>query len=453
MIRPRVWLVVALVLLGCPSKDPAKSGEAGQRASAATVTWTDAGMAELDAFGVRVPMPAGDLAPAAHPSITEDDAKKRLAVPMANGEARLVYKVGDAWFVGGTTKVPVDMRSAPSLDDAYGTILEKAPKETAQRVFLEAKKGGDDAMVKLLLGAADVDVPAWDVAYASLPEPSKEQVKNALARTLETGGPTRGMRRAVTILPLRAPDGKPVRNFGARARELTSHEIREPRAVAALLRTMAAEPKEHAADLGFACVLLDRVKKSTSADAQGNEALIDAAGFFVATATIASGFEKVPCSQLESLLGDDLCQPFFRCGPNGLLSGTETTLQDEPLCTKEQLAKALAQELDRSPKDVVAITNGTRPSYYAFATMTAGGRLPKPFLDAHARRQFAITQPKEPSCEGGGVTPNTPCHADEATLRYFACAHEPGAVHVGLTRFKVDEKTKKISEVSASLPP
>ena len=451
MIRRVALVLLSATLLACPSKDPAKSSGG---ASAATIAWNDAGTAELDAFGVRVALPAGDLpAPpkAGTIKVVEDDAKRRLAVPIANGEARLVYKIGDGWFVGGTTKVPVDMRSAPALEEAYGAIFEKASKETSQRVFAEAKKGGDDAMVKLLLGAADVDVPGWDEAYAALPEPSKEQVKKALARALDADAPTRGLRRAVTILPLKTPDGKPVRNFGARARDLTSREVREPRAVAVLLRVMAADTTQHAADAGFACVLLDRVKKASLADAQGKEALVDAAGFYVANVGL-HGLTP-PCSHLESLLGEELCQPFFRCGPNGPLAGNETTLQDEPLCTKEQLVKAFAQELDRSPKDVMALTGGARPAYYAFASMVAGDRLPKPFVEAHARRAFTITQPKEPSCESGGLVPGTPCHADEASLRYFACAHEPGTVQVGLVRFKVDEKTKKISEVSASLPP
>lgn len=450
--RPALALLFALALLGCPSKDRAKSGGG---VSAATLAWTDAGTAELDAFGVRVALPPGEVPPPAQAGaikVFEDDAKRRLAVPIANGEARLVYKIGDGWFVGRTTKMPVDMSSAPPLDDAYGAILGGASKETALRVFAEAKKGGDDAMVKLLVGAADVDVAGWDEAYAALAEPAKEQVKKTLARALEETAPSRGLRRAVTLLPLRTADGKPVRDFGARVRHLTKGDIVEPRGTAVLLRTLAANRDDLAVNLGWVCSLLGRVKTAPIPDAQGKEALVDAAAFVVASAAL-HGHDKPPCEHLESMLGDERCLPFFRCGPNGPLAGTETTLQDEPLCTKEQLVKAFAQEVDRSPKDVVAMTAGARPAYYAFASMTAGGRLPKAFVDAHARRAFVITQPKEPSCEGGGLSPGMPCHADEATLRYFACAHEPGAVQVGLSRFKVDEKTKKISDVSASLPP
>ena len=69
----------------------------------------------------------------------------------------------------------------------------------------------------------------------------------------------------------------------------------------------------------------------------------------------------------------------------GPLTGRETSKQDEPLCTKEQVTRALAQELERTPAHVLAITNGTRPQLFAFAALVAEGKLPASFTTAHAR--------------------------------------------------------------------
>ena len=83
----------------------------------------------------------------------------------------------------------------------------------------------------------------------------------------------------------------------------------------------------------------------------------------------------------------------------------------------------------------------------------ATGKVPPTFGVAHARRRYALVQPKEPSCESG-VAQDTPCHCDEATLRDQSCRQPVSStVRVGVCKFDVDDKQKKLLNVVAALPP
>src|SRR5690606_12016656 len=140
------------------------------------------------------------------------------------------------------------------------------------------------------------------------------------------------------------------------------------------------------------------------------------------------------CSALVDALGDDWCVPWLRCADGKPLTGNETTKQDEPLCTPDELAKAIDAGLARTPDDVVAAATGTRTAMFAYAAL-APARLPPAFLAAHERRRFPLTQPKEPHCESG-VSPGAPCHCDEPVIRDGACRHRESAiVSVGVCRF------------------
>ena len=300
----------------------------------------------------------------------------------------------------------------------------------------------------MLIDGASADGHEWEDAFAKLPEARMAEVKTALAGLLERGKPTTGLRRAVVLTPLRDPAV-----LAARIKEL-SDPLREPRALAVMLRALASLDKAQASKL--ACEVLGRKPLDTAnvggkstpeeIDLPGREALVEAALLSVA----AAGTE---CAEAAALLGDDVCLPSFRCNEQGPLSGRETTKQDEPLCTKEQLAQAVTKDLARAPADVIALTGGTRPQLFAFATLTAGGKVPESVAAAHTRRRYAVTQPKEPECESG-VAPGTPCHCEEAIVRDQACRHREGnSVSVGVCKFDIDDKQKKLSGMVATAPP
>jgi hypothetical protein len=186
--------------------------------------------------------------------------------------------------------------------------------------------------------------------------------------------------------------------------------------------------------------------KPEEIDAPGREALVEASLLAIAAAGGS-------CKHTAALLGEDHCHPSFRCGEGGPLSGREASKQDEPLCTKAELEAAVTRELARAPLDVLALTGGSRPQLFAFAALVAEGKVPESFTTAHARRRYTLVQPKEPTCEGG-IAPGTPCHCDEATLRDQTCRHpESGVVSVGLCKFTIDDKQKKLLNVVATLPP
>ncbi|HSO31299.1 MAG TPA: hypothetical protein VLT33_02250, partial [Labilithrix sp.] len=133
--------------------------------------------------------------------------------------------------------------------------------------------------------------------------------------------------------------------------------------------------------------------------------------------------------------------------------GRETSKQDEPLCTKEQIATAAAKELERAPADVLGLTSAARPQLFAFAVLAATDKVPAAFVAAHAHRRYPLTQPAEPPCESGGA-PGTPCHCDEAVIRDQACRHpDSKTVSVGVCRFDIDEKAKKLVNVVVTAPP
>ncbi len=443
----RVFLcapVIVLALAACRDS----SSSSGGAPSNAEIRWHDGGPPDL-ALGDRVmPLPSGELADAARPTITQDAQGKRIAYPLASGESRLVYVVGDNLYLGPRTKAPLDFATAPDLDHALGALFENAgPRRGALAADVNTAKG-EAGVVHLLVDGASVEGREWDDAYAKLPGASAAEVKSGLAVLLEKGKPTAGLRRAVAVVPLRerAPAA-----LAARIRELAD-PMREPRAAAVMLRALATSDKAQAGTV--ACEVLDhkpldlKAAKGTpqEIDGPGREALAEAALLAIA----ASGTE---CKHVTELLGEDTCTPAFRCSPAGPLDGRETSKQDEPLCTKEQLSAAVAKDLERAPADVLGLTNGARPQLFAFAALESAGKVPPMFVTAHARRRYPLVQPAEPACETGGP-PGSPCHCDEATIRDQTCRHpESKTVSVGVCKFEIDDKQKKILNVVVTTPP
>jgi hypothetical protein len=295
------------------------------------------------------------------------------------------------------------------------------------------KELGDAGVAKMLAAAAHVDDPVWDDAFAKLPETARGDVKKQLAHALEPGSPPGGLTRAVRFASL--DDKSRVGAWATKVRELLD-PVREPAAAAVLVRAVAKLDPAEGASLGCD-VLHKKVKEESLAEA--------------AALAVANG--KGDCAALVDALGDNWCISWFRCAKGKPLSGSEATNQDEPLCTAAELGSAITAELERKPDDVIAASSGTRTSLFAYAALVAKNKVPAAFVTAHERRRFALAQPKDPSCESG-VTPGTACRCDEPVIRDGVCRHrESSTVSVGVCRFDVDDKTKKITNVVATLPP
>ncbi len=400
---------------------------------------SDGGKVVVAYAGKTAPVPTNDLGHGGpRVPVVRDESGKRLAYPLPGGGARIVYVVGDGLFLGPSGPAvrgggQTDFSAAPSLDDALGAIFENAEGRRALAVGEVKKEKGDAGVARMLGAAAHVDDPAWDEAFAALPDAAKEDVKKRLAASLEPGSPPGGIARAVRFAAL--DDGARAPVLAARIHELVA-QGREPRATAVLLRAVAKSDPARAAGVG--CDVLH----AKPAD----DVLVEAAAIAVAR----GGGD---CDVIEAALGDDACAPWFRCASGKPLDGREATKQDEPLCTKQELASAIDGELARTPDDVMRAASGTRTGLFAFAALAAKDRVPAAFASAHARRRYAVAQPKDPACDGA-MTPGTPCRCEETVLRDWACRHRESQVaSVGVCRFEIDDKTKKIQNVVATLPP
>jgi hypothetical protein len=296
----------------------------------------------------------------------------------------------------------------------------------------------------MLVDGAGTSAPVWDTTFAKLSPPRKEEVKAALAKRLEPGQPVNGLLRAVVLAE--PPEAKAL---ASRARELV-RPLREPRALAVVVRALAKKDEREAARLGCEVLAVKPLAPAEGTaeeiDRPGREALVEAA-----LLAIAAG--KGDCEHVQpALLGDDLCLPLFRCGPAGPLTGQEPSRQDEPLCDDDALMRGVPRELARPASEIVSLSYAVRPELWAFTVLAGRNRLPPELVKAHERRGYALVQPNGPSCDD--VPPGTQCHCDEATVRDFTCRH-PGSstVSVGLCKWAVDDAKKKLTNVVASPPP
>lgn len=445
----RISRLLTIALALAPMLGACRSSSSPGGTAAAEIRWHDGGTADLVVGDRVLAIPAGELADGARPSITQDTDAKRFAYVTLAGDSRLVYAVGGGLWVGPRVKSPADFATAPDLDHALGSLFENAGDRREALVSDVKKAKGDPGVARLLVDAAHVDAREWDETYVKLPEANAAAVRFALGALLEKGKSTSGLRRAVLLVPLREAAQAPV--LAARVRELADSN-REPRASAVMLRALAASDKALASAVG--CDVLGHAPLDTvnakgtpeEIDGPGREALAEAAALAIAT---GAG----ECKHVAALLGTDLCLPSFRCGASGPLDGRETTKQDEPLCTKEQLSGLVTKELERSPSDVLGSGSSARPALFAFAALTLAGKVPAPLVTAHTRRRYTLVQPTEPSCETGGP-PGSPCHCDEATVRDQTCRHpESKTVSVGICKFDVNDKQKKILDVVVAIPP
>lgn len=436
-------VLASIALSGCKGT----GGSAARPVPQATLAWNDAGGASLTIGERTAPVPAGDLRLGATPPVDHDEAGTRFSYVAADERIRVVYAVGDGLYFAKPGEAHAG--KAPETLAALGGLFEAAtPRE---RFVSDVKKAlGEPGLVRMLVDGADVEAPEWPSTLASLPAARAEEVRSLLAETLEPGKPTRGMKRAVALLPLAELAKRP--GFAARAAE-PRVQADQPRAAAAMIRALAAADAVAASSL--ACDALERAAGADAGappvDAEGKNLLLEAAALTLAKA--APGGRT--CPALSALLAD-ACTPHVRCGADGPLTGRETTKQDEPLCSPPELGPIVLRELQRPIPEVVAGTSATRTTLFAYAALVASSAkdaaLPAPFVLAHARRRYALSQPETPSCDGAEI--GRPCRCDEPMVRDQACRNEPGGlVRVGVCAFTVDDASKRITNVVASAPP
>lgn len=432
-------IAIALGLVGCPKSQPP---------SDAKLEFSDGGGYVVSYSGKTAPVPLNDLGHGgARVPVVQDEQGKRLAYALPGGGSRIVYVVGDSLFLGSSSPAVRgggmnDFSNAPRLEDALGAIFEQATTRRALAVTEVKKELGDAGVAKMLAAGAHVDDPAWDGAFAKLPDAARGDLKNLLARTIEPGSPPGGLARAVRFAAL--DDKSRAHVWASKVRELLD-PVREPAAAAVIVRAIAKLDPAEGASLGCD-VLHKKVVAKDATDGAARDSLAEAAA-------IAVAHGKADCAATVDALGESWCVPWFRCAKGKSLTGRETTNQDEPLCTPAELATEIAAELERKPDDVMAGASGTRTTLFAYAALATTKKVPAAFVTAHERRRFALTQPKDPSCESG-VAPGTACRCDEPVIRDAVCRNrESSMVSVGVCRFDVDHKGKKIGNVVATLPP
>jgi hypothetical protein len=261
------------------------------------------------------------------------------------------------------------------------------------------------------------------------------------APLVTVGAPTDGLADAVAKNDLTSPavlSGMP-----ARLRELAKAG-KEPRAAGVMLRALTVAKKDDAAALS--CELLDTLPQIKPYDTPESRAFVDAA-----LLSIAHG--KGACApKVVTRLGQDKCLPLFRCKDGKKLARGATTDQKEPLCSADDLAREVEDELARPKADVLVDKDAYYTERWALAALRALNAVPPEFEKAHARRQYALTQVATPEC-GMGIDIGKPCHTDEAAIRDQACRNETSPVSFSFTRFEVSDDKKTISNVVEGSPP
>jgi hypothetical protein len=228
----------------------------------------------------------------------------------------------------------------------------------------------------------------------------------------------------------------------------------EPRASAVMLRALSATPEARKRASAIGCDVLKR-PAGPSSDEPGSEELVEAALLAIANDS------PLACADAVQAALVDMCIPQLRCSGGAPMTGREADSHwDEPTCTKPELATAVTKELERPASEILDLAAGTRRELFALAALAAADKVPPAFVAAQERRRYAVVQPKDPACENG-LAPNTPCHCDENTVRAYGCRagspHKPAGestgVHVGVCKFEIDDKNKKLTNVVATPPP
>jgi len=358
-----------------------------------------------------------------------------VAFRTVDGKWANVVWLGNATRRGPVTTAPLDYPTC------LGTMI--ANEKDAPAIVDQVRASKGKTGVAMVLGkAAGLEGPTWETRVKTLTDDERAELSKVLeAAVLSASEPALVVSRAVAIVDVASlPDEKLIDRISP---IVTAKEPEGSLGASVLLRVLARKK----ADVGkLACKGLgSRAWKLDEPDPE-RRLLLDA--MLMAIANLG-----IDCDAASTLVTEEPCASTLRCGPKGPVLPNETSDQTEPLCTGESMQKALATELSRATKDVVADPHAGRTSFYAFAAHTLGKRPALKSLEKqHARRLYAIAQPKTPECETLAET-GKPCHAQEAVLRDYACRNEGDTVTVGTLKLRVSDEKKTISDVVTAAPP
>jgi hypothetical protein len=423
----RSGLILALALLLCACKQdpqPAK-GDMPESAIEARIERGDGGRSSLVAGKFQAVALSRDEAE----GVVVSDAT-RVAVRSKRGGFRVFHAVGDR-LVAEPDLLP-DWKAA-SLETEIRALWTANPESHAAFLAEGKRRGGDEAVARLLARTIDLDDAAWKSAEGALPEDKKRLLRAEVRRSLEPGAPSDPLLGAVASVDLAEPAIQA--GLAIRIRELAGQRpVPHPRAVGAMLRALARSRSEEAGRVG--CDVL------ATADPALGGAAVDAA-------LLAVAHTKARCTDaVLKLLKDERCHPSFRCGSGGArIDPRAASDQTEPLCTAADLGPDVAREIARPTAEI--LKDETRwTERWALAALAATDAIPPAWITAHERRRYAIAQPKSPPCGEGAL--GAPCHCDEATLRDQACRTDSSPVTVAFCRFEVDAKKKVIGGVTSA---
>jgi hypothetical protein len=330
---------------------------------------TDGHVAEVELAGHRARLPPGDVL-AEPPAVEQDATGKRLSYRTSSGRARILYRVGDGVFVGPLTAYPADFAGVPPTEHALGPLFEMAGSRRGELIGEVRRAMGDEAVARLLAVDAYVDDPAWEEAKRALPAEVQRRLGNALVTGLQAGRPPVMLRRAVESVDLHAPWIASLVDARLLDREAA---VSAPRAFAVLLRSVITSDRKQAG--ASACQLL-REPLDTSGTSGDGAVLLEAATLAVAAADV-----ECPPARLEDPLLSDVCAPFYRCREARPIGREDASAKDEPLCTTQELARAVADEVERRPVDVLH-ERSARPGLFALAWLSSKNLVPASFVRA-----------------------------------------------------------------------
>lgn len=422
-------VVGALAVGGCGPRE--KSSDAKIVFKYGGYPWLTVG-SQLGEREVQLPLDDG---PTDATKVTTDD-RGHLFYRTTNLKVRVIYAVGDAgYFVGPISDDPPKLKELPSIADAGGTLFRNSAGTRRTELATAIQKvGGGEATMKMLLDSTELSDRDWEAARKTLPPDNDKAFRDAMVMKLESNDPwtiARAAKEGDITAPARLPLVKD------KLRALLKDSVKQPRAAAALMRAVIQREPETAGQI--ACSALDT--KYENAPQNDQVTLFE-------TYILALAVSNVDCtnSKIEAQL-ENACHSYLRCGDNGSLA--IANYGDEPLCTRPQLEPTVKAEVAEAPADVFIEKErpDDRPALWAYYYLLGKSRVPAQFQLINARRRYAIKQVSSPEC--AQHESNTPCHCEEPILREDVCASESHWSSLARCHFKIDDKSKTISDVHA----
>jgi hypothetical protein len=421
--------VAAVSFLGSVASMGCGKKEAPAPAARETVELTrvDAGDPSL-IVGARppFPIPREDLPLPEKSELAQNQGRIAYRV---NSGVRILYVVGDRLIVGAKRE-GLEWSNVPTFAAARAELYARGQREQ----ILAATNATESADVYGQFLASITDVPdqgEWWKSYEAAPEKVRAQVLVRLTPEI-TGDkpPTYALFHAVQALDLKLHSSAVLLRLGSLLTSPSAKPEFYP-AISVMIRSTLAE---HGKDMGaIACRAL------TPELAKGRLA---------APLVLAIALSKTECAALTHVFTAYSCDSQVRCSEKGPIRPSDTSKQDEPLCTQAEALAFAEREAQRTPKDVL---ESGEPSA---ALLALAALAPSPeFVRAHERRRFQLVQTDKPECSLE-LKDGTACHCSEAVLRDAACrAGEVPAFTSGACAFAIDAAKKTLSRVSSTRTP